>query len=60
MIIFACMKRLLLLSFLLLPMVCHAYRDHRGRDLDSLERTISHWTVETLAQKCWPMRIEAS
>ena len=50
MIIFACMKRLLLLSFLLLPMVCHAYRDHRGRDLDSLERTISHWTVETLAQ----------
>ena len=31
-------------------MVCHAYRDHRGRDLDSLERTISHWTAETLAQ----------
>lgn len=50
MIIFASMKRLLLLSFLLLPMLSHAYRDHRGRDLDSLERTISHWTVETLAQ----------
>ena len=42
------MKKIALL-LLLLPMVCHAYRDHRGRDLDSLERTISHWTVETLA-----------
>ena len=48
MINFASMKKIALL-LLLLPMVCHAYRDHRGRDLDSLERTISHWTVETLA-----------
>jgi len=31
-------------------MLSHAYRDHRGRDLDSLERTISHWTVGTLVQ----------
>lgn len=43
------MKKFTLL-LLLLPMVCHAYRDHRGRDLDSLERTISHWTVESLAK----------
>lgn len=48
MINFASMKKIALL-LLLLPMVCRAYRDHRGRDLDSLERTISHWTVETLA-----------
>ena len=36
--------RKILLLLLLLPMVCHAYEDHRGRNLDSLERSISQWT----------------
>ncbi len=44
------MRKLITLLLLLLPMVCHAYRDHRGRDLDSLERTISHWTAESLSK----------
>lgn len=36
------MKRSLLLALLLLPVAAWGYRDHRGRDLDSLERSISH------------------
>lgn len=44
------MKRLLVILLLLLPLTARAYRDHRGRDLDSLERTIAHWTQETLAK----------
>ena len=35
---------------LLLPMVCHAYEDHRGWNLDSLEREAAKWSwsrVET-------------
>ena len=47
MIIFASMKRFLL-ALMLLPVAAWGYRDHRGRDLDSLERTISHWTPEAL------------
>ena len=43
------MKKLLIFILLLLPMVCHAYEDHRGHDLDSLERSISQWTPRTLA-----------
>ncbi len=42
------MKRSLLLALLLLPVAAWGYRDHRGRDLDSLERSISHWTPEAL------------
>ena len=42
------MKRLLITLFVLLPLCAHAYQDHRGRDLDSLERTISHWTADAL------------
>lgn len=38
------MNRLLTLAFLLLlPMVCHAYEDHRGWNLDSLEREAAKW-----------------
>lgn len=48
MIIFAGMKRVLLLTLMLLPVAAWGYRDHRGRDLDSLERTISHWTPDAL------------
>lgn len=46
------MKKILLISLasLLLANPAFAYRDHRGRDLDSLERTIAHWTQETLAK----------
>ena len=42
------MKRSLLLALLLLPVAAWGYRDHRGRDLDSLERSISHWTPDAL------------
>ena len=42
------MKRILLLALMLLPVAAWGYRDHRGRDLDSLERSISHWTPEAL------------
>ena len=42
--------RKILLLLLLLPMVCHAYEDHRGRNLDSLERSISQWTPPALAR----------
>ena len=31
------------LFLLLLPMVCHAYEDHRGWNLDSLEREAAKW-----------------
>ena len=48
MIIFASMKRILLLALMLTPVAAWGYRDHRGRDLDSLERSISHWTPEAL------------
>ena len=48
MINFAGMKRILLLILMLLPVVAWGYRDHRGRDLDSLERSISHWTPDAL------------
>ena len=44
------MKKILLMASLLLPMVCHAYEDHRGRDLDSLARCISRWTPPALAK----------
>ena len=33
---------------MLLPVAAWGYRDHRGRDLDSLERSIGHWTPEAL------------
>lgn len=42
------MKRILLLALMLIPVAAWGYRDHRGRDLDSLERSISHWTPEAL------------
>ena len=42
------MKRFLL-ALLLIPVAAWGYRDHRGRDLDSLERSISHWTPVALA-----------
>ncbi len=48
MIIFVGMKRILLLALMLLPVAAWGYRDHRGRDLDSLERSISHWTPDAL------------
>ncbi len=32
------------LILLLLPMVCHAYEDHRGWNLDSLEREAAKWS----------------
>jgi len=32
------------LLLLLLPMVCHAYEDHRGWNLDSLEREAAKWS----------------
>ena len=38
------------LLLLLLPMVCHAYEDHRGRNLDSLEHSIANWTAPMLAK----------
>jgi len=38
------------LVLLLLPLVCHAYEDHRGRNLDSLARSISRWTPPALAK----------
>lgn len=38
----------LLILALLLSRTAFAYEDHRGRNLDSLELTISHWTAETL------------
>ena len=43
------MKKILLMASLLLPMVCHAYEDHRGRNLDSLAQSISRWTPRALA-----------
>ncbi|MBQ9891633.1 MAG: LuxR family transcriptional regulator [Bacteroidales bacterium] len=42
------MKRILLIALMLIPVVAWGYGDHRGRDLDSLERSISHWTPEAL------------
>ena len=36
------MKKIALL-LLLLPLVCHAYEDHRGWNLDSLEREAAKW-----------------
>ncbi len=33
---------------LLLPVVCHAYGDHRGRNLDSLERVTARYTPDRL------------
>lgn len=42
------MKKFTLL-LLLLPMVCHAYEDHRGRNLDSLERVAARYTPDKLA-----------
>ena len=44
------MKKTVILLLLLLPMVCYAYEDHRGHNLDSLERSISRWTPRTLAK----------
>ena len=41
-------KFLFAVSLMLLPVAAWGYRDHRGRDLDSLERSISHWTPEAL------------
>ena len=39
------MNRLLTLVLLfLLPMVCRAYEDHRGWNLDSLEREAAKWS----------------
>ena len=38
------------LLLLLLPMVCRAYEDHRGRNLDSLEHSIANWTAPKLAK----------
>ena len=39
------MNRLLTLALLLLlPMVCYAYEDHRGWNLDSLEREAAKWS----------------
>ena len=42
------MKKLLPLLFLLLPVVASAYSDHRGRNLDSLERVTARYTPDRL------------
>ena len=42
------LQHFLLLLSILLPLSASAYEDHRGRNLDSLEFTLSHWTAETL------------
>lgn len=44
------MKKLLPLLFLLLPVVASAYSDHRGRNLDSLERVTARYTPDRLLQ----------
>ena len=41
---FAIMKKFAPLLLLLLPVVCHAYEDHRGWNLDSLEREAAKWS----------------
>jgi len=41
---FAIMKKFVTLLLLLLPMVCYAYEDHRGWNLDSLEREAAKWS----------------
>ena len=45
------MKRLLiaLLSLSLTALSLHAYSDHRGRNVDSLERVVAAWTPERIA-----------
>ena len=43
-------QSILLLLGLSLPQAANAYSDHRGKDLDSLEMTIAHWTAETLSK----------
>lgn len=43
------MKRILLLALLLSPVVAWGYTDHRGYNLDSLERVVAQWTPDKLS-----------
>lgn len=43
------MKRILLLALLLSPVVAWGYTDHRGHNLDSLERVVAQWTPDKLS-----------
>lgn len=44
------MKKCLLLFSLLIPFVAFGYKDHRGHDLDSLEREAARFTPDRLAK----------
>ena len=44
------MKKCLLLLSLLIPFVAFGYKDHRGHDLDSLEREAARFTPDRLAK----------
>ena len=43
------MKRALFLLILLIPCLAWGYQDHRGRNLDSLERVAARYTPDRLA-----------
>ena len=43
------MKRILLILIAMAPMVAYGYGDHRGRNLDSLERVLARYTPDRLA-----------
>ena len=44
------MKKILLLAALLIPLAVSGYEDHRGHDLDSLEREAARFTPDRLAR----------
>ena len=43
------MKRILLILAAMVPLVAFGYEDHRGRNLDSLERVLARYTPDRLA-----------
>ena len=48
--IFVSMRRILLVAAVLLPLCAHAYSDHRGRNIDSLEAVTARFTPDRLAK----------
>jgi len=44
------MRRFLVILCLLVPVVAFGYTDHRGHNLDSLERVVAQWTPDKLAR----------
>ena len=44
------MRRFLVILCLLFPVVAFGYTDHRGHNLDSLERVVAQWTPDKLAR----------